>query len=164
MINDLLDKITSYNLFNYLLPGVLFAVLATSLTDVTLVQEDVVTGAFFYYFLGVVISRIGSLILESLLEWIGFLTTGDYGEYVSASKADQKIEVLLETRNMYRSLLAVFISLLGLKTYLWIEGSFPGLEALRAWLAIGFFIALFLFSYRKQTKYIISRAQERTNE
>lgn len=68
IMKEILDKLTSYNLFNYLLPGVVFAVLASKVTRFTLIQQDLVAGAFLYYFIGLVISRFGSLILEPILK------------------------------------------------------------------------------------------------
>jgi hypothetical protein len=57
-MKELLDKISSYNLFNYLLPGVLFATLAEYLTSYHLVQDDLVVGAFVYYFMGLVVMAV----------------------------------------------------------------------------------------------------------
>lgn len=39
-MKDLLDKISSYNIFNYLLPGVLFAAFVDALTSFQVLQRD----------------------------------------------------------------------------------------------------------------------------
>ena len=111
-MDGLLDKISSYNIFNYLLPGSLFAVIGDVVTDYRFVQEDIVVGLFLYYFVGLVVSRIGSLVVEPILKAVGFVTFVDYRKFVEASKADAKIEVLSETNNMYRTLCALFLLLL----------------------------------------------------
>ena len=67
-MKDLLDKLSSYNIFNFLLPGVVFAVFVSKATSFKLMQEDVLSGAFVYYFIGAVISRIGSLVVEPALK------------------------------------------------------------------------------------------------
>ena len=67
-MDGLLDKISSYNIFNYLLPGSLFAVIADAVTDYRLIQEDIVVGLFLYYFIGLVVSRIGSLVVAARFE------------------------------------------------------------------------------------------------
>jgi len=46
-MKDLLDKLSSYNLFNYLLPGVVFASIATKVTKFSFTQTDIITGVFF---------------------------------------------------------------------------------------------------------------------
>ena len=61
-MKNLLDKLTTYNIFNYLLPGVLFVVIAKALTDYDLIQENNLLGAFLYYFVGMTVSRFGSVI------------------------------------------------------------------------------------------------------
>lgn len=63
-MKDLLDKISSYNLFNYLFPGILFAVISKEFTSYSLLQDNLIVGAFIYYFIGLVVSRFGSLVIE----------------------------------------------------------------------------------------------------
>ena len=66
-MSEILDKLSSYNIFNYLLPGTLFAVAGDAFTSYSFVQKDVLVAVFAYYFMGLVISRIGSLMIEPFL-------------------------------------------------------------------------------------------------
>ena len=68
-MKELLDKISSYNLFNYLLPGILFVCISKQFTDYDFIQDNDFIGAFLYYFIGMVISRFGSLCLSPLIDW-----------------------------------------------------------------------------------------------
>ena len=111
-MGDFLDKLSTYNIFNFLLPGTLFAAVADRYSSYTIIQSDVLVGLFTYYFIGLVISRIGSLFLQPLLIKRNFLNFSDYGRYVSASKADTKLDVLSAENNMYRTLCSLFICLL----------------------------------------------------
>ena len=45
-MKELLDKISSYNIFNYLLPGVLFAVIANKFTYYTIPLDNVIVATF----------------------------------------------------------------------------------------------------------------------
>ena len=72
-MKDLLDKLTNYNIFNYLFPGILYVVIAKSTTDYNLIQENNLLGAFLYYFIGMTISRFGSVIIEPILRKMKFL-------------------------------------------------------------------------------------------
>jgi hypothetical protein len=116
-MKELLDKITSYNLFNYLLPGIVFVFLAKEFTDYDLVQDKEIIGAFLYYFIGMVISRIGSLIFEPFLKWIKVIKLADYKDFIIASKADAKIELLSEANNTYRTLASMSFLLITTKCY-----------------------------------------------
>lgn len=156
-MKELLDKLSSYNIFNYLLPGVLFAAIADRFTSYSFITENLLVGFFVYYFLGLVISRIGSLFLEPFLKKIRFLKFAPYEEYVQSSKMDDKLEELSESNNMYRTLTATFFCLLGLfgldaitKTYPLITGGIPVIIC-------SVLVIIFVFSYRKQTKYIKDR-------
>ena len=163
-MKELIEKISSYNLFNYLLPGTLFAALGEQITTYKLIQKDIIIALFLYYFIGLVISRIGSLVLEPLMKKTSFVTFAPYKDFVAVSTKDQKIETLSEVNNMYRTLCSLSVAVGGLKLYEW-------LSCLSTWVAqVGpyvFFVllfALFSFSYRKQTNYITKRIEAGKDE
>ncbi len=156
-MKDLLDKLSSYNIFNYLFPGIIFVVLAERLTSVSLIQKDIVLGVFLYYFMGLVISRIGSLFIEPILKATGFVKFADYSEFINASKEDTKIEMLSESNNMYRTFCSVFLFLLVLKLYEYILSRIPAINDWNQEIILSVLLLLFLFSYKKQTKYITKR-------
>lgn len=156
-MKEILDKISSYNLFNYLLPGVLFVIIMDHFTIYSFVIDNLVIGAFTYYFIGLVISRFGSLIIEPLLIKISFLKFSDYKEFVSATKKDPKIDLLSESNNMYRTFSSMLILLVLLKIYELIESKFQMLKNWDPYILIVVLLIIFLYSYRKQTEYITKR-------
>lgn len=156
-MKDLLEKLTSYNLFNYLLPGIVFVVLAGLMTHYSFVQQDIFIGFFVYYFIGLVISRFGSLVIKPFLEWCSFLRFAEYSDFVLASKADEKLDALSEVNNMYRTLSSLFILLCLLKIYELVETSIPGLKEWGGVAIVALLLILFLVAYRKQTAYITKR-------
>lgn len=158
-MNDLVKKISSYNLFNYLLPGVLFAFIASKITHYDFIQENIIVGAFFYYFVGMVLSRIGSLVVEPILRKSRFVRLSPYRDYVRAEKLDSKLETLSETNNTYRSLLAMLLAVCAIFSYEALEGCFSGLSSFRVPVILLALLALFLMSYRKQTEYISKRVE-----
>jgi hypothetical protein len=156
-VKELLEKLTSYNLFNYLLPGVIFAAIAGRITKYTFIQSDIVVGAFVYYFVGLVISRLGSLILEPALKGIRFVRFAKYEDFVSASANDPKIDTLSEANNSYRTFCAMLVCLLLLKTYEKVEAQIPFLSHRGPLVAVVLLLVMFLCAYRKQTGYITKR-------
>lgn len=156
-MKDIFDKLSSYNIFNYLFPGILFVIIAKATTDYNLIQEDNLQGAFLYYFIGMIISRFGSIIIEPLLKKVKFLKFREYKDYISASKQDEKIELLSEVNNTYRTLNSMLFILLILKFYNYLSIRFQ-LDNKFALLILTILIfILFLYSYRKQTNYITKR-------
>jgi hypothetical protein len=154
-MHELLDKISSYNIFNYLFPGIVFSALAGWVTHYSIVPRDVLTGAF--YFVGLVVSRFGSLVIEPVLKRTSFIRFADYKDFVAASKKDDKLSLLSEVNNTYRTLSAVFALLLIVKVYGFIEGRHPGLKEWDATVLSLLLLVLFLFSYKKQTAYVTKR-------
>src|SRR5262245_46621561 len=123
-MKDLLDKISSYNLFNYLLPGILFVVIAQKFTRYSFVQDNLVMGVFVYYFVCLIISRVGSLIIEPFLKKISFVVFADYSDFIIATNADPKIEILSEVNNMYRTIIAMLAAVALLKGYESVSANF----------------------------------------
>ena len=156
-MKELLDKISSYNLFNYLFPGALFAVISNKTTTYSFLQENFIVGLFVYYFIGLVASRFGSLLIEPTLKKIAFLKFADYNEFVSASKKDTKIDLLSEVNNMYRTLCSMFTLLLLLKIYELIDSKIPALKDWNTHFLLLVLLIMFLLAYRKQTNYITKR-------
>ncbi|MBX2977434.1 MAG: hypothetical protein KF721_15010 [Ignavibacteriaceae bacterium] len=156
-MKDLLEKLSSYNLFNNLFPGIIFVIATNKLTNYNFAQDNLILGVFLYYFIGLVINRIGSLLIEPLLKKISFVKFVEYNKYVIASQKDATIIILSEINNMYRTICALFVVIIILKVYEKFESIIIGLSNWRIEILILILLLLFLFSYRKQTKYIHER-------
>ncbi|MEI2635430.1 MAG: hypothetical protein V9E92_01040 [Methylotenera sp.] len=163
-MKELLDKISTYNIFNFLLPGVIFSVFATKLTTYDFIQEDLLSGAFVYYFIGLVISRIGSLIIEPSLKKARIISFSSYENFLRASMNDPKLAVLSETNNMYRTICALLLCIAVLFFYDKVAQSIEILKTATPVVCVVGLLALFLFSYRKQTFYIQKRVSANKDE
>lgn len=156
-MDKILEKISSYNIFNYLFPGVVFCVVCDRYFSIPLIQETIVNGIFLYYFIGLVISRIGSVVIEPMMKKVGLLEFSEYSDFLKASKMDSKIEILSEANNMYRTILSMIVTL-GLAV-LCSEGlsRWPEYTTHVKYVLIGSLLVIFFFSYVKQTNYITKR-------
>ena len=156
-MKELFDKISTYNIFNYLLPGILFVVFCKYFIGYTFILEDDFLGAFLYYFIGMVISRFGSLIVEPFLKWINFLKFEDYKKYIIASQKDHKIELFSEISNTYRTITSLFVLLILVKIYYSFDIKYNFANPIAYTTITIILLFLFLLSYRKQTNYISKR-------
>ncbi len=159
IMEDILKKISSYNLFNYLFPGTLFAVLADRFTHYSFIQNDLLSTAFLYYFIGLVISRVGSLIIEPFLKWVHFLRFAQYTDYVAASQKDPQVPEFSEVNNTYRTLCSMFLVLIALKIYEMISPRMIFLGQWQLYILLGVLFIIFIASYRKQTEYVRRRIE-----
>ena len=163
-MKDILQKLSTYNIFNYLLPGIVFVALLRFFTSFDLFIEDIVIGAFFYYFIGMIISRIGSIFIEPILRKSKIVKFSDYEKFISASKRDEKIELFSEINNMYRTFISMFVILLLIVIYEYISEFIPLNDAFKTILGLLVLTFLFLFSYRKQTEYINKRIRSQDDK
>ena len=155
--DGLIKQITSYNLFNYLLPGATFCALMEIMFAYPLVLDNLFAAFFFYYFIGLIISRFGSIIIEPFLKLAKWIHFRPYPHFVAASKLDPKIDQLSESNNVYRTLISLPIC--AAMYHLGVTSS-HALGLSDSDRAIVFFAALFILfaiSYRKQTAYVCKR-------
>lgn len=166
-MDKIVEKISSYNIFNNVLPGYLFLIFGGNIIGVNLVKNDLFSMFLVAYFVGVVISRLSSIILEKRLDKILTLIYKknkdkkfvklSYQEYVNASLLDEKIVIFNQDCNMYRSFCMLIIILLFLKIlslcniFKKINGDFLYITLLIL------LLVLFIESYRKQNDYIVKR-------
>lgn len=158
-MKELLDRVSQYNLFNYLLPGALFAVLVEKVSTIRLVQDDIITGLLIYYFTGLAVSRIGSLLLEPVLKRSKFVRVAPYRSFVLACAKDVKIEILSEANNTYRTLAAVFLCLGAVAAGDWVAHWLGVSREIEKLIVVGLLFVLFVFAYRKQTAYVRQRVE-----
>lgn len=156
-MKDILQKLSTYNIFNYLVPGIVFVALLRQYTSFDLVVDELFIGAFLYYFIGLIISRIGSIVIEPILRKFRIVKFSDYSRFVSASKKDDKIELFSEINNMYRTFISMLLILIIAVTYENIGFLMTLNETLKSIIGLFFLALLFLLSYRKQTEYINKR-------
>lgn len=156
-MKDLLQKISSYNIFNYLLPGVVFVTLLRLLTKYELIIDDFIVGVFFYYFIGLIINRIGSLVIEPIIKKTLLVKFFDYRKFISASRKDEKIDLFSEVNNMYRTFISMFLILLLIIIYEKFSLLLSISHFVMTLIGLILLIILFIFSYKKQSEYINKR-------
>ncbi len=159
LAKSIFEKLSSYQLFNFFYPGAIFIfLLRYSGIDVINVLS---TGFFLLasHFVGLTLSRIGSLVIEDSMILFKFLCKFDYKKYAKAEKEDSKIQLLLEIANTYRTLSATFLML----TIFVLAIHFIPIntETSHCCLALIYFILFILFAvaFRKQYKYILERIE-----
>lgn len=166
-MEKLFEKLSSYNLLNNLLPGVIVSTIIIKMMGYFSFEFNPIESLFLYYFVGMIISRISSLIVEPVCKhsFFGycFVRYARYDLYLEAIKTDPSISILLETNNMYRTFLSGVLIILFFEIYSIVEiagKTFFG-EKLTLIIIIGM-ILVFAFSYRKQTSYIRKRVLKYT--
>lgn len=174
IIKQFTSKLSSYDIFNNLYPGILFCYFSKIILKVNILTDNWFENLFLFYFIGMIISRIGSLIIEPIIKSIKFkkkrlVTFAPYKDYINASRKDSTISILSETNNTYRTLLSCFISIFFLKVFLVINGllikkGFFFIDENKDWIVLILIIAIFICSYIKQISYVRKRVENVLNQ
>ena len=159
-LQQLIDKLSQYSFLTNILPGAVLMITLKYFVGYDFIIDDnwFLTGVMFY-FAGMVCNRFSSLLIKPLLEALHIVKPLPYKDYISGEKKDTKILTLNTDNNAYRAYIAVFcISLLAYlykhllsRINFFIYYQWP--------IVIVLLILLFVFSYRKQTKYIKDRIE-----
>ena len=104
-MENLVNSISKYQLAINLIPGYIFAILLQRCAHIALLEGDVLQDAFVSYFFGLIIGRIGSIVVEGLMDRYNktYKSAPDYDIKVKAERIDPKIEKLDRQCTIYRN-------------------------------------------------------------
>lgn len=176
IIKNIINKISSYEIFNNLLPGFVFCFVIKRITHFSFEQGTLFENLIIYYFVGMILSRIGSIIIAPLLCKIKkfksqskFIEFSKYEHYIEASESQSFIKTLNETNNTYRTMISTFIVIVVFKIYDWffyakVSQFGECFNNIIIILVCLFVVALFVLSYRKQSLFIKTRVEKFIND
>ena len=146
---------SAYDFITNFVPGAVFAAIVTLGSRVEITSEDLLMASALYFFYGVISSRLGSLVVQPLLEKLSFLKEGNYRSFLVAEAKDKKLQSLLEARNFYRT---QFTALLLSLPFLILEPKrTPKIDhELLLFLVLTSGVVM-LFSLRKQSRFMAER-------
>ena len=158
-ITKLLDKISTYQVVNYIIPGSVLCVLLKHLVGYDVIAFSMIENIIICYFIGLINSRLGSLVLRPVLKLCKFVEDAPYSDYIKAEKQDAKLTELSDINNVFRSFASAMLLLLiayGIKHIEVIENFM--IDNFN-WIAILSLLILFICSMRKQTKFVKDRVE-----
>jgi hypothetical protein len=155
------DKVSSYQIFTFLFPGAVFlGILKTSYTE-EMPELNIWEKLFLCYTIGMIISRIGTLVIEGTMiwlnRWINALDKIEYKNIILAERRDTKLNMLIQISNTYRTMAAVFLTILIAAAVNKISSLGFDFSCDLLWFCVAM-ILLFVLSFRKQYSYAKKRA------
>ena len=163
-IAKLLEKLSHYEIMNYLIPGSAFCFILKAM-GYGILDYGFVANVMICYIAGLVNSRVSSVIFEDLLKKWNFVEWRDHDLYFKAKKMRPYIGTMSESANMYRAFVAVAFNALVAYGFKYLMQVWP--FAKNNWLLflLVALLVLFLFAYRKQTnKYVVGNIAEALRE
>lgn len=154
-----IDKLSQYNFLTNILPGTVLCVILKYLVGYDLIPDDYYQAGIVFYFVGMVNSRVGSLVIEPILKAISWVKFAPYSEFLRAEKEDAKLTILSQENNVFRSYISLmFISIWG---YIYKNCSLDLRLSLNneSLVLIVILFVLFLFAYKKQTSFVRKRVE-----
>lgn len=158
-MKDLIKEISSYNIFNNLLPGVIYLFYLQVTKIVALNSYNIFILFFVAYFAGVVISRIGALLIEPILRALKLVKYQPYEDFIRAEKVSIKLHALQEKHAMFRA----FISLIVVSGLTRLCDAFDWFKMsgnIGEIALVVFLLIIFVIAYRKQTFFIAQRVKK----
>lgn len=156
-MNEFIKQLSSYKIFNYLIPGVIYVIIIKQITSYNFIQEDIFIGLVLYYFIGMTISRVGSLIIEPLFKKVKFVIFEPYDKYYAASQKDSKVLDRLEEANSFRTYMSVFICSLATMLMEYICSKLYIDTNVLIVIVVSLLFIIYAFAYRKQISLLVKR-------
>ena len=167
IIKTLLEKASNYDFLNHIIPGSIFCCVFEKMSGHVIFGESFVTSLVLVYFAGILISRVGSLLVEPFCTFnfwkIGSIVKyAPYKDYIKAEKVDKKISLLVARNNMYRTFVAMSGMLLSYRLVARVSNipCFAWTHHYKFELIILSVFALFVVSFQKQTSYVRKRVEK----
>ena len=163
-MENILEKLSSYNILNNILPGVVFIFFwdkSFPTMKFASSEDNLISSIFLYYFFGMIISRAGSLFIEPAFKFIKIVHFEPYSRYLQARCIDEKIPELLETDNLFRTMIATFLLLFTIRivyNYIFCQ-DYIFYKDIFLYIFFAFTI-IFSLAYRKQTQFIVKRIND----
>ena len=158
-MSSIIKKLGSYQILTNLLPGAFFGLTLKLFFGLALPTRNIGDDVVMYYFMGLIINRIGSLVVEPILKTLRFIKRAPYPDFVKAANADAKIDTLSEMNTYTRSLLTCVLLFPVMRILQALSSKWMWFSVNWEWVALALLIVLFLFAYRKQTNYVRNRVE-----
>jgi len=158
-MSSIIEKLDSYQILTNLLPGAFFGLTLKLFFGMAFPTRNIGEDVVEYYFMGLIINRIGSLVVEPILQTLHFIKRAPYPDFAKAVNADSKIDTLSEMNTYTRSLLTCVLLLPVMRILQAVSSKWTWFSMNWEWVAIVLLVVLFLFAYRKQTNYVRKRVE-----
>ena len=110
-LKSLSEKLSAYQLFNFIYPGAVFlGILSYKGVPLGMLKE-IWCFLLSSYFLGMTISRFGSIVIESICLKFGWIEKYDIKRYADNIAKNSFTAILLELTNIYRTICSMGILL-----------------------------------------------------
>ena len=167
VIEKMVERISAYEFLNNIAPGVVYVVLVDRFTSFHVQTGNIWTDLVIIYFIGLVIGRIGSLVIGRILERAVKSDFVQHSEYIIAEKKDSSVRELSTICNMYRTYasvaLCLFFTLLLNDIWPCIKGV-VWVKQLLLLCACLILMIIFLMVSVKQTRYVADSVKTINNE
>ena len=168
LILALFEHISAFEVFGTLVPGLILAVAL----DELFFQHALSGGGnlkliVIAYCLGIIASRLGSLLSDRLSSRLGVtLRISYYNDFIQAEKRDAKIDILQSVSNLYRTLMGscLIVAYCACARALRHAVGQAVVNVVVDVLTIGLLTLLFLLSWRKQERYVEQRARAQAGD
>lgn len=164
-MHELMEKISDYHIFNYIIPGACFFILSPLFISWEYIHTDnLFLQLCLCYTVGLIISRIGSFGFNIKVinnkKKKNQKNFAPYDQFIDASQKDPKIAALNSIANMYRSFSALWLISAFLKFIHIFSDGYQHMPLCFLFLCLSI---LFIYSYKKQTFFVVKRIQKQQN-
>ena len=163
ILKVIIEKLSQYNFLTNILPGSVLCIILQYVIGYDIIPEDYYQAGVIFYFVGMVNSRVGSLIVEPFLKYVNILRFAKYDKFIDAERKDSKVSTLSQENNTFRSYTSVMVVVLLAYLYENFLSVYEFVRTNQTVLMVMALLVLFICSYVKQTNYVRKRVEYLTD-
>lgn len=156
-MESILQNISEYRLLNNLIPGGFFVGVLSWAAGWASSEVNFIFIIAISYVAGVILSRLGSLVVEPVAKKVFKVDFASYEDYCQAEKRYPKLASMNTENNIFRTFVVMSACLLLGAPIIGLFGMGDGRALSLLVIASALSVAIFMLAYIKQTNYIVSR-------
>lgn len=151
--------ISSYNLINYFVPGVVFVYFIENLTTLKITSGDILVDIILYFVLGIAVNRFGSLFLKDYFRVLANkkVIRNDYVDYVNAIKQDSELKLINEMTDLYKTFATILLLLPLIKLFEFTRMKYDFVNEISIPFTLALLLVLSIMAFNAQEYYSSKR-------
>ncbi len=159
-MSDFVFLLSNFRVVSSLVPGAALCIFINDFLKVNILKDEVILNLFIFYTVGVVVGRVGSIIIEPLFESFGIIDKENYPDYIDAEIKNPKVSTIDEISRFYRSLTTLMMFIIVGIVIEYPMKMYPMTNVLVMHIVSVLMLILMIKSYSKQSKYTAKRIKK----
>lgn len=159
-MNDFIFLLSNLRVVSSIVPGAILCIYINDFLKINILRHETIVNIFIFYAVGVIIGRIGSIVIEPLFESFGIIDKENYPNFIDAEIKNPKVSTIDEISRFYRSMATLMMLIIVGILFEYPMNLYPLTYVLGGHIVSVLILILMIKSYSKQSEYTANRIKK----